>query len=477
MIKITSREADFLTNKSGITDMPMINESKRTMGFYADYIKKFPGRIILIIMSVIFTGFVLCSACMAFISMGETIPDAPQTAAVYPAAPVSSSADMPAPAGTSMHNFIEISGRYKYDPKPEPIGMPNIYFFILDEYGSFDMLSKYYGYDNKVFSDFLETKGFNISRVSYATDNETEHCICDLLNLNYISRHYSGSQCYDALSKAKTFSVLSDLGYSQFQISTSNKPFNGIVSLSSKAGKSALKAVTERAKGTGIVPGSSGSEAFSEMLKSSDGDTSVDSAALNEWGFYPSDYIRNTKAFKNDAYRSHANSILNVFDYYENPSNYPVTTPRVTYSYILAAHVPFVFDEYGGMIPSGESRDWRDTSVYLDQYKFITKHMMATVSTIINNDPDSIIIVMSDHGIRYHADCTLAHKFYITDKDSCRIFNAVYIEGQKYDIEGLSGMNTMRYILSLYGLNYPAVKDPITKDSPDCLKGIIPNPR
>ena len=116
--------------------------------------------------------------------------------------------------------------------------------------------------------------------------------------------------------------------------------------------------------------------------------------------------------------------------------------------------------------------------MYLNQYKFISAHMMVTLATIVENDPDSIIVIMSDHGIRYHADCGKKHPFYITDKDSCRIMNSVYIKGQEYDVAGLSGINTLRFILSLYeGVDYPPVEDPITSDSPDCLKGIIPRPR
>ena len=87
---------------------------------------------------------------------------------------------------------------------------------------------------------------------------------------------------------------------------------------------------------------------------------------------------------------------------------------------------------------------------------------------------------MSDHGIRYHAESNLRlkHTFYITNKDSCRIMNAVYIKGRKYDIEGLSGVNTLRYILSFYdGLNYTPIEDPVTSDSLEDLRGIIPRPR
>jgi hypothetical protein len=52
--------------------------------------------------------------------------------------------------------------------------------------------------------------------------------------------------------------------------------------------------------------------------------------------------------------------------------------------------VPFVFDEYGGILPHSQTRNWRDEEIYLGQYKYITKHMTAIISTIIENDPENI---------------------------------------------------------------------------------------
>jgi hypothetical protein len=285
-----------------------------------------------------------------------------------------------------------------------------------------------------------------------------------------MSRHLSQSECFRAISNAELYSVFSDLGYAQFQFSHVNRYFRGIQSLNSAAGREAYQAIAisnEASKGT-----EGGSAANEQTGPGATG------AQLNEWGVYTSAYIRSTKAYKQHEDRPHADAFLKIFDYFENPANYAATKPRVTYCYMEATHVPFVFDEFGGILPHSQIRNWRDEEIYLGQYKYITKHMTAIISTIIENDPESIIIVMSDHGIRYHADCTRKHAFYITDKDSCRIMNAVYIKGDRYDIEGLSGINTLRYILGFYDLkDYPPIKDPITSDSPDRLAGIIPKPR
>lgn len=444
------------------------------------YKKKFPMHIIAKILTITFSCLVIFNVVLALIAIGKIEPDdtledvALETAA--PAATVDAS-DEATQKPTAAATVAETPPQ-----TPEAFGQPNIYYFILDEYGTFDIMSEYYGYNNGIFYDFLKTKGFNISRETYATDTQTEHSICDLLNLDYISRHLSKEDCIEYSSKAALYTILSNLGYSQFQISTNNKYINSIISLNSDAGAEAYEAINMFGDegADEIISDNSISDAFGELFGGAGIDSIADVSAddLNDWGFYPSDYIRGTKAYKDHEYRRYINAVLKIFDYFEAPTSYAATMPRVTYSYMTATHVPFVFDEYGGIIPYEESRNWEDTNIYLNQYKFITKHMMATLSAIIENDPNSIIIIMSDHGIRYHADCNKKHTFYITDKDSCRIFNAVYVKGQQYDIEGLSGVNTLRKVLSLYeGLDFPPIEDPITSDSPDSLKGIIPKTR
>ena len=437
------------------------------------YKKEIPLHIIARILSITFTGLVLFNMVLAFIAMGNTATGDTQMAAVSNAAPVSTATSTPAPSVT---NSTPV-------PVDDAFGLPNVYFFVLDEYGTFDMMSKYYSYDNDVLFQFLAMEAFNVSRESYATDNQTEHCFCDLLNLQYLSRDYSKQDCYDAIPDAELFQIFSDLGYSQYQTSNSDY-FKGIENLNPDSEQGAYDDINMFGdESQEDVANGSISDAITELLEgqNSGSDTEVDNEALNEWGFYSSSYIRDTKEYqqyKNDEYMNYASALLSNFDYFEDPSNYGFTEPRVTYTYMLATHVPFIFNEYGGIISYNDNRNWEDTDIYLNQYKFITKHMIATISTIIANDPDSIIIIMSDHGIRYHADCNKKHTFYITDKDSCRIMNAVYIKGQQYNIEGLSGINTLRCILSLYeGLDYPPIEDPITSESPDCLIGIIPKPR
>lgn len=442
------------------------------------YKKNFPGSVVARILSITFTGLVLMNVVMAFAAMGK--PEVTQVAAVNAVAPVSTPKAAPSP---SIRNTDPEKDPAAGTTKaPEPLGKPNVYFFILDEYGTFDLVSNpnYYNYDNSVFYNYLKAEGFNISKTSFASDNETLHCAADLTNLQYISRHFSDDDCEANIKGAPFFKAFSDMGYTEAQLSTNNGFFNGVSSLDPNLSQGNESLTMDGEDAEDLVNDNSISDAFQQILGQNNSDTEVDTAALNQWNVYPSDYIRNTKEFKqcNSNNKNLADAVLSIFDYYDNPSTYANKSPHVTFSYIMSPHVPFIFNEYGGIIPNSQSRNWEDTKVYLSQYKFITKRTMEAVDSIIKNDPQSIIIVMSDHGIRYHADCKLKHTFVITDKDSCRIMNAVYIKGQTYNIEGLSGINTLRYILSLYdGQNYPPIDDNITSASPDCLKGFIPKSR
>lgn len=429
---------------------------------HALYGKDFSLRIFAGVSSAVLCCVVVFSAVLSFAG-GRQAPAA-SFADVTPSSTVSPTpSPTPSPSPTP-------------EPTPEPFGLPNVYMFVLDEYSSFDMLKKYYKYDNQVFSDYLDSKGFSVARTSYTTDNQTEHVICDLLNIKYISRHYSKSKCHSKIKNAQLYKIFKDMGYTIFQNSSSTGHIIGPRSIRSSSGKKAYDAIVTDKNFTGVAP--TVPEGITEQLSKSRFGTKPSSSKLNEWGFYPSSYIRKLSRFRRG---SNADNILKVFDYFENPDNYAPTSPRVIFSYLPATHVPFQFNEYGGLLSSSHARNWKTEKIYLGQYSFISKHLIATVSTITANDPNSIIIIMSDHGIRYHGDAyPQNHRFYVSDKDSLRVMNAVYVKGMKIDITGLSAINTLRYILSLYEgheQDYPAIKDPITTKSPSNLSGIIPRHR
>lgn len=85
---------------------------------------------------------------------------------------------------------------------------------------------------------------------------------------------------------------------------------------------------------------------------------------------------------------------------------------------------------------------------------------------IQKNDPDSFIILMSDHGARY-PHWQVDHygaKAYDASVETLymqNILNCVYYKGEKLDIEGMTSINTWRTVLNTYfGTDYEMLPAP-----------------
>ena len=104
-------------------------------------------------------------------------------------------------------------------------------------------------------------------------------------------------------------------------------------------------------------------------------------------------------------------------------------------------HQPFLFDRNGGAVNPANYDNWEDEKYYLDQYIFVMDQMVQTVENIIENDPESIIIVQSDHGPRFNNE--------MPEEDKIAILNTVYFKGEEIpEIVGKSGVNTLRMVVN-----------------------------
>lgn len=159
----------------------------------------------------------------------------------------------------------------------------------------------------------------------------------------------------------------------------------------------------------------------------------------------------------------HGRDMFGVLSRLDGLSSKGFSEPTFLINYIRQPHVPFLFAKDGSKLPGNAIYYWKNPNYYLGQHKFITTHMMHVIDTIIESDPDCVIIFQSDHGLRYRMmvfDTPVPKdrldQYYVT--------NFVYYRGQKLNIEGLSPVNTYRTVLSKLGLDMPLVKDPRALD-------------
>lgn len=299
--------------------------------------------------------------------------------------------------------------------------LPNIYLLIFDEYSSVDFMRKYYNYDNSDFTDYLEKLGFNVSYTSHNECISTKVILANLVNLDYVIDHNTPESAISSYSiNNYLFKYLASKGYTITGIG--NIEMLGIENSAMKISSLNAKTVS--------------------------GETVVDLFYKRTvlWPFYKVSYNQAQKI------------IISAFEYLKNPDNFP-QNGSLTICHVDCPHEPFHFDR-NGRVYEVPSMNWKDPEYYLGQYIFTTNQMREIVNSIVNNDPGSIIILQSDHGARASSDPDLyMEKF--TLEDMSHIFNAVYFRGEKLDIEGLSGVNTLRLVFNkAFGEKYEMLEVP-----------------
>ena len=342
---------------------------------------------------------------------------------------------------------IELDERYDYiksfrTENTESEELPNVYFFIPDEYAGFASAEKFLGYDNKEFKTFLEENNFSISTSSTNYSNGTLECLADVFNLeiNTNNRYRTEGEgyCQEKVNHGLIFRMAEDLGYSIRAFQPND--LIGYKSETSQYGKmwsttaDGDLSVELMLEPTIIYPIK---DAFSSLMKKVTPETSVASGVTNKLG------------------TSNAEPLVY---FTKDKATYPEATFNVCYS--LIPHQPFYFNADGSFVKDDSHlNDWSSKEYYLEQFKYSTKLLTESVENIIENDPNSIIIIMSDHGMRTHAEGE-AWMNEMTPKDNADIICAVYYKGeQKLDIEGLCGANVLiTTINEAYGYEIPLLE-------------------
>jgi len=315
----------------------------------------------------------------------------------------------------------------------------NIYYFILDEYGSSYALNKYYDYSNDNFDRFLDNAKFSVSDSSANRTNETTANLADNFSLDYVANKKMITEQYLFLIRnGEFFNILKANNYEQYSFSTEQK----YLQLKSLDGALYEKNFI----GETLVH-------VNEV-----GENIFDIAYTNSM-LYPifGSFIIGNMGVSLE----HGQRIQTIFDYYDTMNRSVGDEPRMIVSYICSPHTPFIFNENGDRIPKSEKANWSEKNYYLDQLKYLSNRMQNSVENIIEKDPESIIIIQSDHGFHGHggSDPKTVTPFKMEKEDELRILNAVYFGGEKLEIEGLSGPNTLRLVLTMLGLDYPMLDD------------------
>lgn len=299
--------------------------------------------------------------------------------------------------------------------------LPNIYILVFDEFSGFHQMEKYYNYDNVTLKESLEDKGFTISYDSHNESIITVTVTTNLVNLDYIVDNDDPASEKKVLREnGALFEVAEGKGYDVRKLTT-----------------------------TGLY-----GEDYSV-----DGVTSS-SAAVSGTG-ETLETILMKKTILYPLAGETVDDTMEIVRFLEDKSNIP-TTPTLTLAHLAISHTPFYYDENGNLISVDDWDNWVDDSIYLGVYQYNSKIIMAIAENLVENDPNALIIMMSDHGARASTNQDLfMEKFELNDMNN--IFNVFYYKGEDLsEYTNLSGVNTLRMLLNkALGTTYEEVEVPV----------------
>lgn len=289
----------------------------------------------------------------------------------------------------------------------------NIYYFIFDEYGGIDNLKRFCGFDNAPFYDRLREIGFNVSEHSQNECDSTYTVVPNLLNLDYVNY---GGQIND----------LNDIALREEKL---KKPFLFHLLLNYGYKINVLD-------GSDFLDKSQASFCFDASYSGVEGTAAY--YILQRTALYP--FYRNSSSAE----------LQNLHEMIEYAKDSPKLADHnlFTIGYFKFPHVPWFVDEHGNPISGADRMNYYNPEIYLGEVKYANKFIEDIALAIIKEDPNSIIILQSDHGYRW----TLFGP--VEDDEATKMFykrnilNSVYFRGHQVDIENKTGINTLRTVLN-----------------------------
>ena len=330
-------------------------------------------------------------------------------------------------AGEEDDEFVSAE---EFDLTPaEGTDRPNIYWVISDEYAGLDELDRYFHYDNTPFYNELRDMGFTVSDKSYNWSRDTYTILRGILGLKYSASPEAETtpEKEQALADGDLalMKLMDNLGYKVYEAESTNK-FRFHNRLNKEIVDNSPRTVDGKAVANLLLE-------YSILYR-------YENAILR----------RLAPGLAPDTERE---AVLNVFEWAENPESMRDPGPNFTVIYVKCPHFPFIFDRNGKEVPESRRMELRNKKYYLDQLVFVTGHLRKICQNIIAEDPDSIIVLQSDHGYRFVSN--------ITWLDMTNIMNAVYFRGQPMEsIEGKNGLNTwIAVVRKQFGVQIPEVKE------------------
>jgi hypothetical protein len=310
----------------------------------------------------------------------------------------------------------------------------DIYYIILDRYGSQQMLKEVFDFDNTEFIDFLSNQGFYVAHESRSNYLKTAHSLASSLNTEYIN--YLGQEVglkssdwkplYAMLQNHQVLRFLKGQGYKIVHFGSSWDPTsrNGYADINFNVPFS-VSTLPE----------------FSMALLH----TTILSPFISRWGV---SYDKRREKWARIMYQfSELAKIPNIEE------------PTFVFAHMLIPHDPYVFDRNGNFKTAEQELSGDRIANHVDQLIFTNKKIKALIDTLLTkSEPAPIIILQGDEGSfprRYREDEDLFDWRQATDaelREKTRILNTYFFPDLDEDVlySSITPVNSFRVLFNSY---------------------------
>lgn len=289
-------------------------------------------------------------------------------------------------------------GFAEIQPTLKPAIFPEIYYIILDAYGSEAVLKRRFDYDNSEFMEFLTSKGFYVASASSANYPATLYSLASSLNMEYLDRfaHWKYDDFARSIEMNRLERFLKSIGYVTVRFPTFWYPTRlaGAADIQFRARTDRLDEFTELFIRTRML------------------DRLVDVQGISA--------------------RDHT---LYVF---EKLGDMPLLErrPLFVFAHILVPRPPYIFDRNGDPRKNreGGADDGRfdEKEPYVEQVIFVNKMMRRIVERLLSRpDRRPIVVIQGDHGPPNYGGRDarvyfgLLNAYYLPDGGAKRLYSSI----------------------------------------------------
>ena len=255
---------------------------------------------------------------------------------------------------------------------------PNVYFLLFDEYAGYKSLKDSFNFANDSLYDFLQQNEFKILP-THSNYDYTPFSMSSIVNMNYVDSNYDHrlltqkdiQQRFGEIRNGRVFSIFSSMGYR-----LENYSIFDIKDHPALSGSNPLFPIHHYLLTDKIF--------HNRFIKD-----------LGWWfvtGRFQIPWLKEKYLYRDDKYNKKAEDMV-MRSVAEKSSR-----PKFCYGHFFLPHGAYFRDSAGKYNSPAQMQDLFNKPLYLSYLKYTNNVIRSLVKNIVTNDPQAIVVVMSDHG-------------------------------------------------------------------------------